>query len=92
MNNLARKAGPERISKIQRVGEDLRKKLLLSNAKRVKYRAPKKANKALSKLIPGPVDGEHTKAMKEACSRAALRMEELSFTNGGADRLLLTLK
>ena len=46
----------------------------------------------LSKLIPGTVDNEHSKAIKEACCRVAQRMEELLFTNGGADCLLLTLK
>ena len=92
VNSLARKDGPGRISQIQRVGKELRKKLLVSSGTRIQYRSAKRADKALSKLIPGTVDLEHSKAMKDVCGRAAQRMEELLFTNGGAGRLLLTLK
>ena len=74
------------------MGKELRKKLLVSSGTRIQYRSAKRADKALSKLIPGTVDLEHSKAMKDVCGRAAQRMEELLFTNGGAGRLLLTLK
>ena len=92
VKSLARKAGPARISKLQQLGGDLRKKILISSELRTRYLRRKQADEALLELVPDTVVSEHTKAVKEACRRAAQRMEDLLFTTGGADRLLLTLK
>ena len=53
--------------------------------------ATKEADKALPKLVPATVDGDLTKKRHDACRRAAQRMEDVLFTTGSADCLLLTL-
>ena len=83
---------PVRTSKLQKVGEELREKLIISSRKRIQYRSTKQANEFLSGLSVDTDEGQHTSMVMDACQRAARRMEDLLFTNGGAERLLLTLK
>ena len=89
---VAKVSGTTRTSKLQRLSNDLRNKILIASTLRNKKENATQADKTLLEADPNYAIVEHSRAIKKACADAAKRMEDLLFTTGGADRLLSTLK
>ena len=82
----------DRMRKVQRLGQVVGEKLLMSSRKRNYYRSTKKSKKTLLGILTETSVGNHMSNVMDACQRAVRQMEYLLFTNGGAERLLLKLE
>jgi len=84
-------SGSTRTSKLQKLGEVMRKRLLHSRLLRGNRRITK-ANEEIQAAIKEACEGELNANKNRSCHNAARRMEEILFTVGGAERVVKTLQ
>ena len=88
----AKKPVQGRKSKLQSLGEVVRKALHRSSVLRGKYRYTTQANEVIAAVLKDSSDGKPNERALRSCRYAARQMEDILFSAGGAERLVATFR
>jgi len=82
----------ERISKLQKIGEEVKKKLLVSHKLRARKSSTTVANKEVMAAVEQSKECDLNHHVSRKCREASQNMEDLLFSAGGAERIVTTLR
>ena len=88
----SRTSSKSRSSKIKKIGDMVKRRLIKSNELRGKYRYTRRANDEIKAAIAEIEEDDLNKYAMRSCREAARKMEEILFTAGGAKRIVTTLR